>query len=119
MQAASTSHQFWARPMQAKHAISSQWLQTVRGYIVDAVEPITFIMLAMMACSLIAFDRLIPYLWIGVARLKCLYADDASFSFDFGHEGVAIATLVLPAIDSESGTRESHGSELVGVTAGE
>jgi two-component system, LytTR family, sensor kinase len=33
------------------------------------------------------------------ARLKYLYADEATFSFGLGHDGVATARLVLPAID--------------------
>jgi two-component system, LytTR family, sensor kinase len=32
------------------------------------------------------------------ARLKYLYADEATFSFGLGHQGVATASLVLPAI---------------------
>jgi hypothetical protein len=47
-----------------------QWLQTVTGYIVDAVEPILFIMLAIMACSLIPFDPTdTTYLWIATALI--------------------------------------------------
>ena len=47
-----------------------QWLETVRGYIVDAVEPILFALLAMMACTLIAFDRSDPaYIWLSAALL--------------------------------------------------
>jgi hypothetical protein len=34
-----------------------QWLQTVSGYVVDAVEPLVFVMLAAFAWVLIAFDR--------------------------------------------------------------
>lgn len=34
------------------------------------------------------------------ARLKHLYADEAAFSFDLGSDGVAIATLTLPAFVS-------------------
>ncbi len=34
-----------------------EWQQTVAGYIVDATEPIVFVLLAMMAASLFAFDR--------------------------------------------------------------
>jgi two-component system LytT family sensor kinase len=34
------------------------------------------------------------------ARLKYLYADEAAFSFDLGGDGVAIATLTLPAFVS-------------------
>jgi hypothetical protein len=34
-----------------------QWLQTVTGYVVDAIEPLVFVLLAIFACVLIAFDR--------------------------------------------------------------
>jgi hypothetical protein len=34
-----------------------QWLQTVTGYVVDAVEPLMFVLLAIFAWVLIAFDR--------------------------------------------------------------
>lgn len=33
-----------------------QWLETVRGYVVDAVEPILFVALAIMAWTLRAFE---------------------------------------------------------------
>jgi hypothetical protein len=45
-----------------------QWLETFRGYVVDAVEPILFVLLAIFACALIRFD---PddstYRWLAVA----------------------------------------------------
>jgi hypothetical protein len=45
-----------------------QWLQTFMGYIVDATEPILFLLLVIMACSLIAFDRSDPvYRWLSAA----------------------------------------------------
>ena len=47
-----------------------QWLQTVCGYIVDAVEPILFVLQAIMACSLIAFDPSdTVYRWLAAALL--------------------------------------------------
>jgi len=40
------------------------------------------------------------------ARLRHLYADEADLSFDFGNDGVAIATLTLPAfVSQEQGGR--------------
>jgi hypothetical protein len=45
-----------------------QWIQMIRGYIVDAAEALLFLLLAVMACTLIPFDR--PnhaYLWLVVA----------------------------------------------------
>jgi hypothetical protein len=41
------------------------------------------------------------------ARLKHLYGDDADLSFDFGNDGVAIATLTLPAFASRQ--QGGHG----------
>jgi len=35
------------------------------------------------------------------ARIKHLYSDETTLSFDLGSDGVAIATLVLPAIGSQ------------------
>jgi hypothetical protein len=47
-----------------------QWLQTFKGYIVDATEPVLFLLLAIMACSLMAFDRSDPaYGWLCCALL--------------------------------------------------
>ncbi len=40
------------------------------------------------------------------ARLKYLYADEAAFFFGLGHDGVAIASLVLPAIGRHKQTSE-------------
>jgi hypothetical protein len=45
-----------------------QWLQTFCGYVVDAIEPVLFMMLAVTAASLIPFDRTNPaYLWLIIA----------------------------------------------------
>jgi len=47
-----------------------EWLQTFCGYVVDAVEPLLFIALAIMAFTLAAFDRSkSSYLWFGLALL--------------------------------------------------
>ncbi len=49
------------------------------------------------------------------ARLKHLYSDETVFSFDLGSDGVAVTTLVLPAIGSrkqgwkEASVANSHG----------
>jgi hypothetical protein len=59
-----------------------QWLQTIRGYIVEVVEALAFVLLATMACSLRSFDRANPaYLWLGAALvLTALYrANQAVF----------------------------------------
>jgi len=47
-----------------------QWLETFCGYIVDAVEPLVFVLLAMMAWSLIPFERSNgAYRWLIAALL--------------------------------------------------
>jgi hypothetical protein len=47
-----------------------QWLETVNGYIVEVVLPISFVMLAVMACGLMLFDRAdFAYLWLTTALL--------------------------------------------------
>ncbi len=45
-----------------------QWIEMIRGYIVDAVEAVLFILLAVMVCSLIPLDRSnSAYLWLAAA----------------------------------------------------
>ena len=47
-----------------------QWLQKFLGYVVDAVEPIAFVLLAVMAMTLMAFDPSDPaYRWLAAALL--------------------------------------------------
>ena len=47
------------------------------------------------------------------ARLKHLYEDEAVLCFDQGGDGVAIATLVLPAIGREKGAmKEMLASDI-------
>lgn len=41
----------------AESVYQLQWFQMIRGYIVDAVEALLFVLLAVMACILIPFDR--------------------------------------------------------------
>ena len=46
----------------------TQWWETIRGYVVDAVEGVIFALLALTACSLIPFDRANPaYRWLAAA----------------------------------------------------
>jgi stage II sporulation SpoE-like protein len=48
----------------------SQWLELIRGYLIDAAEAAVFALLAVVAFSLILFDRSDPvYLWIGLLFL--------------------------------------------------
>jgi hypothetical protein len=78
---------------------AQRW-ETIRGYIVDAVEAVLFWLLALVACSLIPFDRSSPaYRWlaaalafIGIAR-----ANQAVFfwcEFESLH-GFEVVTVVL------------------------
>lgn len=47
-----------------------QWLQKFLGYVVDAVEPIVFVLLAVMALTLMAFDPAdSAYRWLAAALL--------------------------------------------------
>jgi hypothetical protein len=51
-----------------KAIYKKQWLQTFWGYVVDAIEPFLFILLALMACRLIRIDRRhTVYLWMAAA----------------------------------------------------
>jgi hypothetical protein len=57
-----------AGAIQARYRM--QWLQTFWGYLVDALEPILFLILAIMACVLIAFDpEDQAYPWLAIALL--------------------------------------------------
>lgn len=48
----------------------AQWVQTFWGYVVDAIEPLLFIILAVIAFWMAVRDRTNPaYRWIGVALL--------------------------------------------------
>jgi hypothetical protein len=46
-----------------------QWLQTFKGYVVDALEPMAFVLLAIMTFALIACGRTDAYRWLAVALL--------------------------------------------------
>jgi hypothetical protein len=48
----------------------SQWLELIRAYLIDAVQAVVFALLAVVAFSLILFDRSDPvYQWIGLLFL--------------------------------------------------
>jgi len=46
-----------------------QWLQTFKGYVVDAIEPIAFVLLALMVVALMACRTRDAYRWLVVALL--------------------------------------------------
>lgn len=78
-----------------------QWLQTVRGYIVEIVEALAFILLAVMAWSLRGFDRMDPaYAWLGAAlALTAAYrANQAVFfwgQFETVHAFELVSVVLL------------------------
>ncbi|MGH7648649.1 MAG: glycoside hydrolase [Gemmatimonadaceae bacterium] len=50
-----------------------EWLQTIRGYVVEIVEAVLFVLLAVMSATLMAFERSNrAYLWVSAAL--CLTA---------------------------------------------
>jgi hypothetical protein len=55
------------RGVMARYQI--QWLETVKGYVVEVVEAFLFLMLAVMSCSLISFDGGNTAYWWLVAAL--------------------------------------------------
>jgi hypothetical protein len=63
-----------------------QWLQTIEGYGVDAVEPVVFLLLAIMALSLIPFDRKDTFNhWIAAALILLAAARANQPIFFIGH----------------------------------
>jgi hypothetical protein len=77
-----------------------QWVEMIRGYIVDAVEALLFLVLAVMACSLIPFDRSNPaYLWLAAALILVGLARGNQAVFFWGQfetvHGFELFTIVL------------------------
>jgi hypothetical protein len=71
-----------------------QWLQTVEGYVVDAAEPVAFLLLAIMALSLLPFDpKNSLYAWMA-AGLILLGAARANQPFFFWGQGENIREFV-------------------------
>ncbi|HEY2068140.1 MAG TPA: hypothetical protein VGG48_01185 [Rhizomicrobium sp.] len=59
-----------------------QWLQTVEGYAVDAIEPVFFLLLALLALSLIPFDKrdaFYPWLAAALVLLAAARANQAVY----------------------------------------
>lgn len=85
--------------IQARYQV--QWLQTIRGYIVEVVEALAFVLLAVMAWCLRSFDRGSPaYLWLCAALvLVALYrANQAVFfwaQFETVHALELISVVLL------------------------
>jgi hypothetical protein len=73
-----------------------QWLQTVRGYIVEVVEAVAFLLLAAMACTLMAFDRSkLAYQWLCTALgLTALYRANQAVFFWGQFETVQAAEMI-------------------------
>lgn len=78
-----------------------QWLQTVRGYIVEVVEALAFLLLAVMVWGVRAFDRDDPaYRWLAAAMvLLALYrANQAIFfwgQFETVHAFELVSVVLL------------------------
>jgi hypothetical protein len=76
-----------------------RWLQTIRGYIVDAVEPLTFVLLAIMTLSLIPFDRRnCAYPWLVASLMLLALARANQCVFYWGQvetvHGIELITVV-------------------------
>ena len=78
-----------------------QWLQTVRGYIVEVVEAAAFLLLAVMAWTLAAFDQSKSvYVWLCVALVLTAFyrANQAIFfwgQFETVHATELISIVLL------------------------
>jgi hypothetical protein len=62
----------------ARDRYQLQWLQLVEGYVVDAVEPVAFLLLAIMALTLMPFDpkdRFYPWLAAALVLLAAARAN--------------------------------------------
>ena len=77
-----------------------QWLQIVTGYIVEVAEALMFVLLAVMACSLIPLDRTNPaYRALAVALvLTALYRANQAFFFWTQYESVRDFELLVPVL---------------------
>jgi hypothetical protein len=73
-----------------------RWLQTVRGYIVEVVEAAAFLLLAVMAGTLAAFEpSKLAYLWLCAALvLTALYRANQAFFFWGQFETVHAAEMI-------------------------
>jgi hypothetical protein len=78
-----------------------QWLQTVRGYVVEVLEATAFVLLALMACTLMAFDRSNPacqWLCTALVLTALVRANQAVFfwgQFETVHGFEAISVVLL------------------------
>jgi hypothetical protein len=74
-----------------------QWMQTFWGYVVEALLPVLFALLAIMACALIPFDPSdSTYLWLAVALLLiALIRFNQVLFFWFQFESVHTADFAL------------------------
>ena len=76
-----------------------QWLQTFKGYVVDAIEPIAFVLLALMVFALIASRTNDAYRWLAAALLllALLRVNQVLFNWTgfLSLRGYDIATTVI------------------------
>ena len=72
-----------------------EWLETFRGYVVDAVEPILFVLLAILACAIIPFDpNDSAYGWLAIALVTTALVR-ANQAFFFWTQLESIKTFML------------------------
>jgi hypothetical protein len=77
-----------------------QWIELIRGYIVDAIEALLFLLLAVMACTMIPLDRSNPaYLWLTAALVLIAFARGNQAVFFWWQfetiQGFELFTIVL------------------------
>lgn len=84
-----------------------QWLQTFKGYVVDAVEPMAFVLLAIMVFGLVACRSADSYRWLAAALLLTAWLRANQVLYFWTHaeslrsydisRNVVLAPLVLAA----------------------
>ena len=76
-----------------------QWLQTFKGYVVDAAEPLAFVLLAIMVLALMACGTGDAYPWLAAALLLTAWLRANQVFFFWTHaeslRGYDIATAVI------------------------
>lgn len=85
-------------PIEARYRL--QWLQTVKGYVVDVIEPLLFIALAVMALSLTRFkpaDSSLGWLALALVLLALVRSNQAFFFWTQleSVQGFEVVTVVL------------------------
>ena len=80
----------------------AQWLQTFKGYVVDAIEPAAFVLLAVLACGLAACRTRDAYRWLITALLLTAWLRANQVIFFWTHAeslrtyDIVTAVLLVP-----------------------